>query len=250
MQRLPSLSVCFPAFNDGGTIATMVIAAAKTAPQVTERFEIVVTNDGSRDYTGEILDELQRLYPEHLRVVTHEGNRGYGAALRSAFAAARNDWIFYTDGDAQYDAREMTRLVEALAPGIDVVNGWKISRHDRWYRIVLGRAYHHVAKLAFGFSIRDVDCDFRLIRRSALAAIELRSNTGTICVEMVKKLEDAGCAFAEVPVTHHHRAYGRSQFFNLPRLWRTGLQLIALWRELVLEPRLRPAPRVQAARHE
>jgi hypothetical protein len=116
---------------------------------------------------------------------------------------------------------------------VDVVNGYKISRNDPWYRILIGQLYHRIVRLAFGFRLRDVDCDFRLIRRSALDAIHLESNSGSICLELVKKLQDAGFAFLEVPVHHYHRAYGRSQFFNLRRLWRTATQLAGLWWRLV-----------------
>ena len=115
----------------------------------------------------------------------------------------------------------------------DVVNGYKISRSDPWYRLLIGRLYHHFVKWLFGFKLRDVDCDFRLIRRAVFDNIHLRSDSGTICLELVKKLQDAGFRFVEVPVHHYHRAFGRSQFFNFPRLWRTAWQLAGLWRELV-----------------
>jgi glycosyltransferase involved in cell wall biosynthesis len=101
-KRLKSLSVVFPAYNDGGTIASMVAAASIACRQVTDDFEIIVVNDGSSDYTADMLQEMQVRYPE-LRVITHETNRGYGGALRSGFSAAVKDWVFYTDGDSQYN---------------------------------------------------------------------------------------------------------------------------------------------------
>jgi hypothetical protein len=121
---------------------------------------------------------------------------------------------------------------------VDIVQGYKIARQDPIFRIVIGRIYHWVVKLAFGLPIRDTDCDFRLIRKSALERFELKSITGTFPVELVKKLHDSGAVFAEVPVHHYHRAYGRSQFFNFKRLWATGLYLLQLWRETVLTPKL------------
>jgi glycosyltransferase involved in cell wall biosynthesis len=152
----------------------------------------------------------------------------------SGFANETKEWIFYTDGDAQYDPREMKNLVAALRPGVDVVNGYKISRNDPLHRRIIGRLYHHIVKLAFGFKLRDVDCDFRLIRRSVFDRVQLESTSGTICLEMVKKMQDAGYVFSEVPVHHYHRAYGRSQFFNWRRLVRTARQLIELWFKLVV----------------
>jgi glycosyltransferase involved in cell wall biosynthesis len=228
----PSLSVFFPAYNDGGTIASMVITAVQVCRRITDDFEVIVVNDGSQDYTAEVLSELQHIYPQ-LRVIHHQRNRGYGGALISGFTAATKDLVFYTDGDAQYDVRELPLLLERLGPDIDIVNGYKISRSDPWYRTVIGKLYHWIVKLAFGLRIRDVDCDYRLIRRGVLQAISLKSTTGTICVELVKKIQDAGFRFAEVPVHHYHRAYGKSQFFNLRRIFRTGVQLTQLWWELV-----------------
>ncbi len=231
--RPRSISAFFPAYNDGGTIPSMVITALTTLQGLCDDHEVLVVNDGSWDYTPEVLEELARVYPGRVRVIHHPKNRGYGAALRTGFANARKEWVFYTDGDAQYDPREMTKLVEALAPGVDVVNGYKISRQDPWYRIVIGRLYHHLVRLAFGFKLRDVDCDFRLIRRDIFDAVPLESDSGTICLEMIKKFQDRGYRFAEVPVSHYHRAYGRSQFFNFGRLWRTAVQLTHLWWKLV-----------------
>ena len=115
------------------------------------------------------------------------------------------------------------------------MNGYKISRSDPLHRVVIGRIYHHAVKLLFGLKVRDVDCDFRLIRRAALERVRLESTTGTIPLEMVKKLQDAGCVFAEVPVHHHFRQYGKSQFFNWRRLLRTGVQLLQLWWKLVVK---------------
>jgi len=228
-----SISVFFPAYNDGGTIASMVLSALLTLRELTDDYEVIVVNDGSADYTPEILNELARVY-DRVRIIHHEKNRGYGGALRSGFANATKELVFYTDGDAQYDARELKLLYPALVEGVDMVNGYKISRSDPWYRTVIGRTYHWVAKVAFGLRLRDVDCDFRLMRRAIFDKVHLESNSGVICVEMMKKIQDAGFKIAEVPVHHYHRAYGRSQFFNFSRTFRVGLDLMRLWVKLVL----------------
>lgn len=236
-ERRPSISVFFPAYNDAGTIASMVIAALKTCARLTDDYEVIVVENGSTDYTVEVLEDLAATH-DRLRVMPHRKPLGYGGALRVGFHAARKELIFYTDGDAQYDAHELSLLLAALRPEVDVVQGYKIERHDPLFRIIIGRIYHWTVKLAFGLPIRDTDCDFRLIRRSALDRFTLRSTTGTIPVELVKKLSDSGAVFVEVPVHHYHRAYGRSQFFNFKRLAATGRQLLHLWIELVLLPRL------------
>jgi glycosyltransferase involved in cell wall biosynthesis len=232
-KRLPSLSIFFPAFNDAGTIASMVLTAQIAARTITNEYEIIVVDDGSRDHTALELEELASKIPA-LRVIRHPKNLGYGAAIRSGLSAASKEWIFYTDGDGQYDPMEMSELVEALHEGVDIVNGYKVSRKDPLIRILLGSIYNIGVKLAFGLHIKDVDCDFRLMRRSIFSSIELESVTGSICVEMIKKIQDAGFGFEEVPVSHYYRQYGISQFYNFARLIRTARQLLILWWNLVL----------------
>jgi glycosyltransferase involved in cell wall biosynthesis len=230
----PGLSVFFPAYNDSGTIASMVVTALLTARRLTPDHEVIVVNDGSRDATPQLLDELARVYPGEVRIVHHAKNRGYGGALRSGFAAASKQYVFYTDGDAQYDPAEMVLLWERMADDVDMVNGYKISRSDPAHRIVIGRLYHHAVKRLFGLGVRDVDCDFRLMRRAIFDTVSLTKDSGVICLEMMKKITDAGFRIAEVPVHHFHRAYGKSQFFNLRRIFRTGVDVMRLWVDLVV----------------
>jgi glycosyltransferase involved in cell wall biosynthesis len=231
---MPGLSVFFPAYNDAGTIASLVITSVKVAATLTDDFEVIVINDGSKDDTAKILDELARLYPDRVRVVHHQANRGYGGALRTGFATASKDFVFYTDGDAQYDPAEMTLLWEKMAADVDWVNGWKISRSDPLHRILIGRLYHHIVKLLFGLKVRDVDCDFRMMRRRIFDVVRLEKNSGVICLEMMKKFQDAGFRVAEHPVHHYHRAHGTSQFFNFPRIFQTVLDVMKLWWVLVI----------------
>jgi glycosyltransferase involved in cell wall biosynthesis len=230
-----SISAFFPAYNDGGTIPSMVMTVRLALQELTDDYEIIVINDGSKDHTGLLLDELARLYPDEVRIIHHPQNRGYGGALRSGFANATKDWIFYTDGDAQYDPRELKKLVEAMTPQVDLINGWKIERHDPLHRIIIGRIYQYIIKLAFGLKLKDVDCDFRLMRRVIFDKVELTSDSGVICVELMKKIQDAGFSLTETPVHHFHRAYGKSQFFNYPRLFRVARDLTKLWWRLVVK---------------
>ena len=229
----PGLSVFFPAYNDCGTIASLVITAVQSASKLTPNYEVIVVDDGSSDSTAQILSELARVYPQ-LKIVTHPVNRGYGGALRTGFASASKDVIFYTDGDAQYDPSEMEMLWPMMTSGVDLVNGYKISRSDPLHRIVIGRIYHHTVKILFGLRVRDVDCDFRLLRRSIFDRVHLEKNSGVICLEMMKKFQDAGFRVAEHPVHHYHRAYGKSQFFNFPRIYRTAIDVMKLWWTLVV----------------
>jgi glycosyltransferase involved in cell wall biosynthesis len=228
-----SLSIFFPAYNDGGTIASMVIRAVKTAAELTPDFEVIIVDDGSADGTAGIADELARTYPQ-VRAVHHPTNRDYGAALQTGFRSATKDLIFYTDGDAQYDPTELAVLWASMGPDTDLVNGYKISRADPLHRIVIGRIYHYIVSMLFGLRLRDVDCDFRLMRHAIFGRIDLRKTSGIICVEMMKKIQDHGFRIVEVPVHHFHRSYGQSQFFNVRRLFRTARDLMLLWFALVV----------------
>jgi glycosyltransferase involved in cell wall biosynthesis len=239
--KTPGLTVFFPAYNDGGTIASMVIRAIQAASALTSDFEVIVVNDGSSDSTAQVADELARIYPQ-VRVVHHLANRGYGGALQTGFASATKELIFYTDGDAQYDPGEMAALWTQMTEDADLVNGYKISRSDPLHRIVIGRIYHHMVKTLFGLKVRDVDCDFRLVRRSVFERVTLERTSGVICLEMMKKVQDAGFRIVEVPVHHYHRAYGRSQFFNVRRVVRTAIDVMALWFALVVRQQHRAAP--------
>jgi glycosyltransferase involved in cell wall biosynthesis len=233
------LSVFFPAYNDSGTIASMVIGAVQAASELTPNYEVIIVNDGSSDGTASIADELARTYP-CVRVVHHAKNRGYGGALQTGFQSATKELVFYTDGDAQYDPAELAALWAKMGPEVDVVNGYKISRSDPWHRIVIGRLYHHVVKIMFGLTVRDVDCDFRLMRRSIFERIHLEKTSGVICLELMKKIHDAKFRIVEVPVHHYHRAFGKSQFFNFRRIAKTGVDVLRLWRTLVVLRRQRP----------
>ncbi|MBI4323005.1 MAG: glycosyltransferase family 2 protein [Candidatus Omnitrophica bacterium] len=232
----PSLTIFFPCFNDSGTIGSLVAEADVVAAEYTPDYEILVVDDGSTDSSRELLEGLQKKYPR-LRIIRHEKNRGYGAALQSGFAHATKDLVFYTDGDGQYDVFELRRLLPVMQDGVDVVNGYKIARSDPWHRIIIGKVYLRLMRLLFNFHVRDVDCDFRLIRRRAVGTIHLHHTSGMICLELVKKLELAGYRFADFPVHHYHRQHGRSQFFNIRRLAATGLNILRLWWELIVRCR-------------
>jgi hypothetical protein len=233
-----SISAFFPAYNDADTIGGLVAYTDAVLSRISDDYEIIVVNDASPDATAEVLEAIRPQFP-HLKVVTHLRNRGYGGALQSGFAHATKDLVFYTDGDGQYDPTEIVSLVPHIKDA-DLVNGYKIRRADALYRVVIGRMYHWTARLLFGLQVRDVDCDFRLIRRSLIEHVTLVSMKGSICCEMIKKLQMAGCRIVEVPVHHYPRVSGRSQFFTFSRVLLSLMMLLRLWHEMVLTPTLRP----------
>ena len=238
--RSASITAFFPAYNDVHTIASLVDRVEPILREMTEDYEVVVVDDGSTDGTGALLNEFASRR-RHLRVIHHPVNRGYGGALRSGFREATKELVFYTDGDGQYDVAELRDLLPLLRPDVDVVNGYKIARADTRHRVLLGAVYNRVASAAFGLPIRDVDCDFRLIRTRALRGIELECSSGAIGVELVHKLHASGAVFAEAPVRHYQRRHGRSQFFTPSRVLHTAFDLVGLWAAHVvsrLPPRL------------
>lgn len=252
MKNAPSVSIFFPFLNDWGTVGSLVALAVATVEKLTDDWEVFIINDGSKEedsqalewivalinkqnMTSAVSDSLKSSHNNRIKIVSHGKNRGYGGALRSGFAAATKDLVFYTDCDAQYDPRELAVLYDAMKPEIGMVNGYKIKRNDPWHRIVAGRLYHHLVKFAFRLPIRDTDCDFRLIRRRVFDKVKLFENTGTICVELVKKVDYHHFRIAEVPVHHFWRTSGKSQFFNFSRLAKTGMNLFALWWKLMVK---------------
>lgn len=233
MEKKHSLSLFFPCYNDAGTIGSMVAAADVVAKEFTDDYEIIVVDDGSADSSRALLEELRLRYPR-LKLVFHKKNLGYGAALRSGFRNSTKDLVFYTDGDGQYDVFELRKFFPVMQEDVDIVNGYKILRHDPFHRILIGSLYLLLMRLAFNFHIRDIDCDFRLMRRKVFDTIRLEHASGVICLELVKKLELAGYRFAEFPVHHYHRSYGKSQFFRFGRLARTAANILKLWWDLML----------------
>jgi glycosyltransferase involved in cell wall biosynthesis len=232
--RFPSLSVFFPAYNDAPSLPKLLAKTFDTLEFHVADYEVIVVNDGSYDNTAAVLEQLRAQYGPRLRVVTHPRNRGYGGALRSGFVAAGKEFVFYTDGDSQYDVDELPRLLDLVGPDTGLVNGFKLERHDPAHRIWIGKTYNFCARLLFRIRIRDIDCDYRLIRRSLLQRIHLTSTSGTICVELVRKLEMTGCEVLETGVHHYPRLYGKSQFFRLRSLATTLYELVRLWVRVVI----------------
>lgn len=232
------VSACLLCYNDAPTIEDLVASAGSALDRLEVSGEIVVVDDGSSDDSRQVLRRVESGEPR-LRVVEHPQNRGYGAAMRSAFAAARGTWVFYTDGDGQYDPAELALLAERRGDGVDVVQGFKRSRSDPLLRRVVGEIYRVGVGAAFGLAIRDVDCDFRLIRRSVLTRLELKRSSGAICVELMRKLQMQGAGFVEVEVSHYERRAGESQFFTPRKVGRALTAVAWLWTSLVLAPAAR-----------
>jgi len=230
MKKLSSLSIFFPCYNDENTIAGLVDDAYTIGKKITRSLEVIVIDDGSTDLSKKILKKSQKKHP-NLKLVFHKKNRGYGGALRSGFSATTKKFIFYTDGDGQYSLKDLPKLVKSVKPKLDVINGKKIYREDRFIRKIVGELYYLWIKLLFQTPIREIDTDYRLIRKEKLKKITLSKNSGAICVELISKLKKAGANFTEVSVNHYDRKFGKSQFFTFSRIIQTLVDDIKLFFE-------------------
>jgi hypothetical protein len=230
-----AISACLLCYNDAETIAGLVERAAGALDEIGPEGEIVVVDDGSADDSLERLAEVASREPR-LRVVEHGSNRGYGGALRSALSQARGDWVFYTDGDGQYDPAQLVRLAKHVTGDVDWVQGYKRYRSDPLQRRIVGAVYAAAMGFAFGLPIRDIDCDFRLMRGEHVRSLRLEKDSGAICVELVHGLQAAGARCVEVEVDHFERPHGTSQFFRPRRILSSLWDVATLWARLVALP--------------
>lgn len=227
MNKLSSLSVVLPCFNDEHAISLLIKQLVSLLPKVCRQYEIVVVNDGSSDNSKEILEKARQT-TSLLQVITHKQNLGYGAALASGFKKASKEFIFYTDGDGQYDVGELSKLIAAFDKDTDMVSGFKLNRSDPWFRKIIGAVYNQFVKLLFQLKIKDVDCDFRLFRRKILQGLSFRITSGAFDAELIKKLQDRNVRIKEMGVHHYPRKFGPSQFFSPLRILRSLWDLAVL----------------------
>ncbi len=242
----PGLSLVIPAFNEQESIARAIREAEEALSIHFARYEILVIDDGSTDNT---VAEVRRALPEarHTRLLRHEGNRGYGAALRTGFTAARFDWVAFTDADCQFELEELPRLV-ALMQDVPIAVGYRARRQDPWRRRFLSWGYNVLARLLLGTRVRDVDCAFKVFRRDVLPWLMPQSRGFFVNTEMLTRARQRGFEIAEVPVTHRPRLGGVSKVSlrEVPRIARTLLGF--WWKEVVWGGRAQVTPMVLATR--
>lgn len=237
-KRNLSISVFFPCYNDAQTIGKLVKNSFAVLKELTKNYEVIVVDDGSLDNSRQILQELANEYRQ-LKLIYHHKNQGYGGALQSGFRSAVKDLIFYTDGDGQYDVKELPVLLSLMTSDVNFINGIKMSRQDPNYRIIIGNFYSLIARWLFWLPVYDVDCDFRLIRRSLIRKITLKNNSGAVCIELIKKSQGVGAKFRQVSVHHYRREWGESQFFQFNHLLSTFKELFSLWLQLMVGDKIK-----------
>ncbi len=212
MRRLNGISFFFPALNEEDHVEAMARSALDVLPRFADDFEITVIDDGSTDRTGQIADALARADPR-VKVIHHERRRGYGGAIRSGLAAATEPYVFYADGDRQFDLADLGRLIDAL-DGNDAVVGYRLKRADPPRRLFVAWVYNRLIRVLFGGGWRDVDCAFKLFRRDVFTRVPLdrvRSNGAFFSPELLIRLRRAGIRVAQVGVPHYPRTAGEAK---------------------------------------
>jgi len=225
----PSLSACIPALNEAGNIGVLVRDLNTVLSNLCREHEIIVVDDGSTDETPEVLKEQSSELPA-LRVITHPTNLGYGRSLRDGFDAARCDYVFYTDGDGQFDVAELARFVERASPGHAVV-GYRLERSEGGLRKFTSWAYNKLIWLLFGLKLRDVDCSFKVFPAAVVPSLGLKSDEFFIDTELMVKLKNAGVEIEELGVRHLPREYGKSTV-SARHIATTIREIVGMWGEL------------------
>jgi glycosyltransferase involved in cell wall biosynthesis len=222
--------VVLPAFNEQYNLRCTVEAARRILPTVAEQWEIIVVNDGSGDATARICDTLVSQIPQ-VRAVHHTGNRGYGAALKSGIVAARHDWIFFSDSDGQFDFAEISRLL-VYAETSDIVAGYRKRRNDPPYRALNALGWNLLVRLSLGVAVRDIDCAFKLFRRTVFERVQIRSVGAMVNTEILSQAFRFGMRITEVEVTHYPREHGQPSGAKLRVILKAFRELFRMWWKL------------------
>jgi len=224
------ISAVLPAFNEEANLERAVVRTAEALAASAKAFEIIVVDDGSQDGSAALLNRLKARYPA-LRVVRHPENRGYGAAVRSGFAAARLPWVFMMDADNQFDPCDVSFLISS-AEEADIVTGYRKQRRDPLPRRLNAWAFFSLVRILFGLQVRDVNCAFKLLRRDILGRMDLRSNGALINTEVFVLARRQHARIVEVPVNHYPRTSGRQTGANPRVVLRAFKELLAFRAEV------------------
>lgn len=238
-ERLSGLSFFFPARDEELNVEPMVARALAVLPQYADRLEITVIDDGSSDRTGDVADELARADPR-VHVVHHRPGRGYGGAVRAGLASATQPYIFFTDGDQQFDVADFATLAAALAAGVDAVIGYRLTLAYPWRHLVVSAVYNRVIRLLFAGGWRDVDCAFKLFRADVFVRVPLdlvRSNGAFFSPELLITLRAHGIVMREVGIPHHPRVHHQPKGTSGQAIAKAIRDLLLLRLSLWLRPR-------------
>lgn len=230
-MKVKNLSIFFPFWNEEKNIVNVVKKAIPVAKKIANKWEIIIIDDGSSDRTLQIANNLAKNNP-NLKVIHHEKNRGYGAALKSGFENSKYDLIVFNDGDGQFDFSQIDRFIEKINP-VDLVIGYRKKRHDHPFRHLLMNLLKIWDFVFFNFYFRDIDCGFKLFKKETLSKImPFKSEGAMITTEILAKAKRANLKIGEVPVTHYPRIYGDQSGGNLRVVIRAIRESFVLWWDL------------------
>ena len=221
---IKGISIFLPAYNDEKTIEKLVLDAISVLEPLSFDYEIIIIDDASKDATGKVAERLVKNYRK-VRLLQHKKNRDYGGVLKTGFANAAKEWVFYTDGDGQYDIKEIIKLLP-YAGEYDLINGYILKRNDSNYRMLFGRMYQFLLDICFGKTLKYVNCDFRLIKKAAIDRVEINSNSGFAPAEMVIKLTRNGIKVKQILINHFARKYGHSQFLDFKKIFNLSKDML------------------------
>lgn len=225
-----SVSVFFPCYNEQDNIRRVVERAKEVLERIGTDFEVIVVNDGSSDGTGLAADELAGV-DKRVKAVHHPHNLGYGAALQSGFRAATKQFVFFTDGDGQFDIGEMPGLLP-LMEKFDIVCGYRLNRSDPLIRKLNGWLWTKLVCLLFGMNLRDIDCAFKLFRREIFDHIQMSSSGALISAEILARAARKGYRITEVGVHHYPRTAGSQTGAKLKVILRAFKELFSLYNRI------------------
>jgi glycosyltransferase involved in cell wall biosynthesis len=224
------ISAFFPAHNEEANIEELTRKTVRVLSEICEDYEVIIVNDGSKDRTKEIAENLAKENP-NIRVISHEINRGYGAALRTGFYNSRFEWIFFTDGDGQFDVTEIKELIK-YTDKADLITGYRIKRQDSFIRKLNAFAWGTLVKLLFGFKVKDVDCAFKLIKKEIIDSAKLESDGALISTELLAKATRMGYKIFEIGVHHYPRRAGTQTGAKLKVILRAFIELFKFYGKL------------------
>ncbi|MBN1788301.1 MAG: glycosyltransferase family 2 protein [Sedimentisphaerales bacterium] len=225
-----SLSVFFPCYNEQDNVEKTVQSALDCLSPLSIDFELIIVNDGSKDDTAQIADNIATKN-DRIKVVHHGTNKGYGAALQSGFAAASKEYVFYTDGDGQFDIRELPQLFKYMAD-YDIVSCYRIKRQDSFIRKLNAFGWTTLGRLLFRMKIKDVDCAFKLYKRKIFDDIKLQSSGALIDTEILARATRKGYKIFQVGVHHYPRTAGQQTGAKLSVILRAFKELFVLYRQI------------------
>jgi len=230
-----SLSIVLPAYNEEANIARSVDQALKTAARLAGEYEVIVVDDGSKDGTGEVVEALVREHRPHVRLLTHETNHGYGAALRTGFKQSRFDLVFFTDSDNQFDIAELEYFIPLMSD-YDMVTGFRVYRYDTVVRCMLSWIYNRLVGVLFRLRVRDVDCAFKLMRREVVHQVTIQCDNFFVNTELLAKARKWNFRIAQKGVRHYPRTAGETTVrpSDIPRTLAT---VFTMWRRVYFPTR-------------